>query len=805
MNAILNADSYALNLHALLPLATALVALGLGSFLSIREGVSRALVPFLLLSLSLLVWMTCSTFMYLAVGEPVAYFWSKLGTIGVVSVPASALYFFVSVIDKRDELKLQTALAWLGTLAFVVMLFATDSVVSGVGQYAWGYYPIYGPAGYAFVAFNVLVLGGSLLLLLKAHKSSRIGSANRERVRLMILGLIVATFASVDFLATLGIGVYPVGAAFLMITFALLGYIILHYHLVEITPALASEKIIDTISDALVVLDENGIIRLTNPAAERLLEQSAADLVGQALPSGFDDEIIGNIRERLLNGENVEDREIAFRDKNGKLRVLTLSASTLKKREHVLALIYVLCDITEQKKAEQKVRFLAYNDPLTRLPNRVRLDELFERMLDDAKKNGDTVTVLFVDLDRFKRINDTLGHNAGDKLLCDVSDRLKSCVRGQSQSSSSNRKSDGVIARIGGDEFAVTLIGVERIWDIRNVSTRILDAMSQPFKLGGQEVFIGASIGISQFPRDGDDAKTLLKHADTAMYHAKDAGRNTFHFYNSSMTAETVDRLDLELDLRRALERNEFELHYQPQIDIRSGQVIGAEALLRWKHATRGFVSPAEFIPLAEESGVICSIGQWVLDEACRQLGAWHQAGFGDLRVAVNLSERQFRQNIVLDVSKALSRAGIDANALELELTEGIIMRNADQTITRLEELKAMGCTISVDDFGTGYSSLSYLKRFPIDIIKIDRSFVREITTDQDDEAITQAIISMAHNLKRDVIAEGVETSDQASVLRREGCHLMQGYLFARPLPSDEFLVFLQSHQTAEVRALKAG
>ncbi|MHB1292099.1 MAG: bifunctional diguanylate cyclase/phosphodiesterase [Sulfuricella sp.] len=437
----------------------------------------------------------------------------------------------------------------------------------------------------------------------------------------------------------------------------------------------------------------------------------------------------------------------------------------------------VFADLTEKKLAEVHAHRLAYYDPLTELPNRQMLDERLKQSLASARNNNRRVALLYLDLDRFKTINDTLGHPFGDKLLQAVAERLAGHVR------------DGdTIARFSGDEFAVVLSDVGSQHNAALVAQKILDALAEPFNLEQQEVFITPSIGIALFPLDADNKDDLIKNADAAMGHTKAQGGNGFHFYTADMNATTSQRLTMETQLRKALERDEFVLHYQPQVSLRSGRIIGMEALIRWQHPERGLVAPGEFIPLLEETGLIVSVGEWVLRTACAQNSAWLAEGLPSLRVAVNLSARQFRQSgLATMVNQALRDAGLAPEHLELEVTESIMIQDLQTTITTLHQLHALGIQISIDDFGTGYSSLSYLKRLPISKIKIDRSFVRDICIDPDDAAIANAVISLGHSMKMQVIAEGVETVEQLDHLRAQGCDEIQGYYFSRSLPAEAF------------------
>jgi PAS domain S-box-containing protein len=464
-------------------------------------------------------------------------------------------------------------------------------------------------------------------------------------------------------------------------------------------------------------------------------------------------------------------------------------------------------DITERKQAESQIRLLAYYDGLTLLPNRLMFTEKLNQALANAQRQNRLLAMLFLDLDRFKQINDTLGHSVGDRLLQGVADRLRKCLRSGdtiARGGDSARGSGDNVARLGGDEFIVSLTDLTRVEDVQKVAYRILEALKEPFRIEKHEVFVTTSIGISLFPYDGTDLETLLKNADAAMYHAKDAGRSNFQFYSKSMNAAAEKRLTLENKLRKALDRGEFQLHYQPLIDVDTWRIVGAEALIRWRHPELGLVSPAEFIPLAEETGLIVPIGEWVLRTACAQIRKWHDLGTRDLFMAVNISGRQFSQEaLVATIEKVVRATGVDPKRLELEITESVLMHNAEETVQTLEVLKAMGPRISVDDFGTGYSSLSYLRRFPIHTLKIDRSFVNDVTTDPGDAAIVAAIIAMARGLSLEVIAEGVETPDQRTFLLQEGCRLMQGYLFGRPVPAEDFETLLKGQAGPQASAAR--
>ena len=450
--------------------------------------------------------------------------------------------------------------------------------------------------------------------------------------------------------------------------------------------------------------------------------------------------------------------------------------------------VMVVRDITLEKVSAEKIKRLAYFDTLTGMPNRESFLEKLELELRRARQAVHRVALLFLDLDDFKRVNDTLGHSTGDALLQAVSTRLKEQLRAGDMIARPALDETGLhLARLGGDEFTIVLADLEDTQTIGMVASRLQTLLARPFQLGSQEITVTASIGIAVFPDDGEDAAALLKHADTAMYHAKDQGRNNWQMYEKTLTTETTARMTLENDLRKALERDEFHVVYQPQVRAEDGAIVGIEALVRWQHPERGMISPAAFIPVAEDSGLILAIGDSVLRTACRHMRTWQEKGLDIPRVAVNVSARQLRSHDFLEsVAAIIAETGIDADRLELELTESILMEPDAQRIDAFHRLRTLGVHFSIDDFGTGYSSLSYIKRFPIGMLKIDQSFVRGLPDNGDDAGITTAIIAMASSLGLEVIAEGVETRAQLEFLRQEKCQKIQGYLFSKPLPPAE-------------------
>jgi diguanylate cyclase (GGDEF)-like protein len=487
-----------------------------------------------------------------------------------------------------------------------------------------------------------------------------------------------------------------------------------------------------------------------------------------------------------------EDAQLAARTaqsrRSSDLSVITAAVATLFNLGLLGAVILLARrEIKERRQAEEVVKFAATHDPLTGLPNRVLLAERVNRAVAAAKSEGRSTAVLFIDLDRFKNINDALGHEAGDRLLQNVADRLVRCVR----------RSD-TVARQGGDEFVVLVENFQAPRDLIQVAEKILAEVAGPMTVYGKEFQITASIGMSTFPADGEDLRSLLKNADIAMYRAKQQG-NAYQFYAHQMSAHSVERLELEAALRQALDRDELRLHYQPKIAARTGRVTGIECLLRWQHPTLGIVQPDQLVPLAEETGLIVPIGKWALRTACLQARSWAAQGLPLFRMAVNLSARQFMSATLLeDVMETIADTGMDPRLVEFEVTESMMMREPEEAVKLLRELKTIGVRLTIDDFGTGYSSLAYLKRLPIDCVKIDASFVRGIPVDASDVAITETIIAMSGSLGLKVVAEGVETHDQAKFLEQRGCDEMQGFYFSRPLPAEGLAAYLRQETMPE-------
>jgi diguanylate cyclase (GGDEF)-like protein/PAS domain S-box-containing protein len=441
-------------------------------------------------------------------------------------------------------------------------------------------------------------------------------------------------------------------------------------------------------------------------------------------------------------------------------------------------------DITDRRLAEEQLQFIATHDALTALPNRLMFSNLLSHTIETAKRYSNRFALFFIDLDRFKSINDALGHQAGDQLLVDTAQRLRRCLR-----------TSDVLARISGDEFVLLAPQLDNEESAAVVARKIIAEVSEPMYLLEQKCQITASVGICLYPEHGGDEKTLVKNADSAMYAAKEAGKNNYQFFNSSSTSQSLERMALESELRSALANNEFSLQYQAKLDLRNNNITGVEALLRWNNPKYGSISPAQFIPMAEETGLIVPIGRWVLMTACKQNVEWQKQGLPPICVAVNISARQFlNRDLLINIKEALEESGMAPELLELEITESMVMHHVDQAVALLYEIKKLGARIAIDDFGTGYSSLAQLKRFPIDTLKVDRSFINEVAHDADDQAITDAVIALGKSLSLTIIAEGVETKEQQDFLRKHSCDEMQGYYFSRPVPPAEFSELLRTH-----------
>ncbi len=557
-----------------------------------------------------------------------------------------------------------------------------------------------------------------------------------------------------------------------------------------------AEVTVRSIADGVITIDRNENIRYMNPVAEALTGYSLKEALGLPLSKVFNTHNTRNshnfqtsshhfMSPDAHNRFNRSNKSKTFVNRTGtKYAIRTVSGEIRDAQGESDGMVLAISDVSETKEILDKIAHQASHDELTQLPNRALLMDRLHQAVTRAQRSKKQIAVMFVDLDGFKKINDGLGHAAGDILIKLAAERLSQC----------GRKGD-TVARLGGDEFVLVLEGWSKSMRVFAVANKVLKQLAQPFWVDNQEAFISASIGISLYPKDGDDAEALLKTADTAMYHAKEEGKNNFQFFSSSANRQVFERLELEKQLRYAMERDELEIHYQPQISLKTGKIVGVEALSRWHHPKLGMIPPSRFIALAEENGLILPLGEWVTRRACRQAAEWQQQGFSPIQVAVNLSPRQFsQQDLLAFLTGILADTGLDPKLLKLEITENLLVKDYQRANKCLRKFRELGGKVSIDDFGTGYSSLSYLKSMPVDQIKIDRSFVNDIATNKKDAAIAEAIITMAHGLELDVIAEGVETQEQMQVLKQLKCDEIQGFYYSVPLEARRISALLSKN-----------
>ncbi len=798
----LDPSHYFLNIFSIPTFLTTLAILLLGVLVLVRERISVVSVCFSVLTLTVSVWLFTYSWAYSSLDEGTAYWWVKISYVGLPFIASATYQFTIAVLGITRRFKLLAWAAWLSCGFFSIMGIASPFLATGVYRYSWGFYPRYDWLGAIFIAVFVSLLLGSMVhywLALQAERQPDWrANIHRRRIKALMLAFAVGYLGVFDFAAAYGVPLYPFGYA------PILGFILVAaraiwiYHLVDITPAFAARQIVDTMAEGLIVLDQQGVVRLANgPAGERFGLQRD-DLLGKPLSEALDDKAFSAQLEYLLaSGNPLHDHEIIYNRKEGETRTLSLKTSTMQGKDgQALATICIVGDVTERKRAEEQLKHQAFHDSLTGLPNRPLFLDRLEHALTRAQRQNGSVAVLFLDLDNFKMINDSLGHKVGDQLLMAVTERLKGCMR----------PSD-TIARLGGDEFTVLLEDVQDLTIPISVAERIAQQLRTPISLRGSdqpkvqtkplhmehsEVFVTTSIGIAVKQGDHDHPDDLLRRADVAMYEAKRKGKACYALFEPKLTSRVKRFLQIENELRLALEREEFRVFYQPIVNLETNRISGLEALVRWAHATRGLVLPAEFISVAEQTGLIVPIGQWVLEESCRQVAKWEQARRNSqslsppLTVSVNLSGRQFAHpGLLEDITRTLRDTCLDPHALKLEITESVAMEDVDSALTILQRLKKLGVQLAIDDFGTGHSALSYLKRFPIDTLKVDRSFIDGLGQDPEDTAIVRATIAFAKTLNLTVTAEGIETTEQLAELRMLDCDQGQGYYFAMPMPAE--------------------
>ncbi|HXI12397.1 MAG TPA: EAL domain-containing protein [Thermoanaerobaculia bacterium] len=760
-------------------LPTFVTALGiffLGLLVEVRERGTFVSRIFLILTSTVTVWLLAFSMMYSTHSAAKAFFWAKAAYLGIPFIASAVYTFGLVLLGKWDQKRTWIFVNWAIAAVFSTLLVGTNLLISGLKTYWWGPYPQFTLWVLPFLGFFCLTLLATMRHYWLAYRMEPRDKA-RRRIRAFMFAFAAGYLGLVDYLASFGMAVYPFGYL------AILGFILLaarairRYQLVTLTPEFAASKILEAMQGFVLVTDLDGKIRVSNSAVCGLLGYSESALKGVS--------ILDILRSRGEQGISLSEltplalstKELFIVGEGGRAVPVSVSASTVRDKNGVEeGTVYIALDLTDLLEAQERVAFQTYHDTLTSLPNRRSLRERIQMSIAHAERHSASFALLLLDLDRLNAINETLGHQIGDEVMTTMSSRVWESTR-----------AEDFVARLDGDEFVVLLHELGGEHEPARVAQRMLDAISKPMLLAGEDHTVTASVGIALFPADGKDLDGLLQSARVAVSRAKELGRNNYQHCSAELTARSMNRMTLEKDLRRAVENGDFLLHFQPQVNLRTGDIAGVEALVRWTHPVRGNVPPGEFIKLAEESRLIIPLGEWVLECAAAQAARWEREGAGVFRMSVNLSPMQFQQGrLVETVERVLSSTGLRPGSLDLEITETAAMKDADATIAMLHQLADLGVNLSIDDFGTGYSSLSYLKRFPIGTVKIDQSFVRDVTSDPDNGAIVSGMIALAHNLDLHVIAEGVETEDEADFLREHACEEMQGYLFSRPLPSVE-------------------
>ncbi|MEO8216400.1 MAG: EAL domain-containing protein [Acidobacteriota bacterium] len=765
--------------------------IGLGAYAHERRPVARA---FLIFTSSIAVWLLSFGLMFASIDQQAALVWAHCGYLGIPLIPAAAFHFVVQLLRKRDRKHRAIPVLWTISTLLAVLGAGTELVVSGVRQYWWGWYPQLGWLGAVTIVYIAAVIGYVLFMFFNALPDEQSNTQHR-RIELFAVAHVIGSFALLDSIASFGVPLYPSGVigVFGYMFFALV--IISRYGLADRRTDFSPSQILDTMVDSVIVVDLDGCIRAINQGTTNLFGFRPGELIGKGMGTLIESPMnVGRASDTLIRGGKIRNRAMIWRDSEGALVEVAVSGAALRNDDGAPSgIVYTAIDIRDREQADQ-IQYQAYHDALTGLPNRMELKNQLALEIESATLDRSMVAVLLLDLDGFKLVNETLGHSVGDELLQSVAFRIRASLR-----------ENDLLARLGGDEFAV-LIRARRREDVEAIAEKIRVGVARPFSLAQQSLYLTVSIGVALYPEDGIGAESLLKNADNAMYHAKDLGRNNIQFCAPTIAVRSRERLVVEHGLRRAIDRGEFVLHYQPLISLSTRQVAGVEALLRWQHPDRGLISPGVFIAIAEETGLIVPIGQWVVRQACQDAHLL-QESFEGLRLGINLSARQFREHdLMAAVREILEETEVSPQHVQFEITESVAMRHADITVEILREIKDMGMKIAIDDFGTGYSSLSYLKRFPIDTLKLDQSFVAGIGSDEGDEAIVSAVLAMSRALNLKVVAEGVETGEQLAFLEKHRCDEIQGYLVSRPLPIEAAAEFLRTYSASKLdEAIPAG
>ena len=758
-----------------LPLLLSVCVLGLltsGLFILVHEGYSRAGWLHFFSCASFAGWEACLCAGFLIDDVTRKEVWLRIGTFCAVFLPAIVLHMDAALGGKLHSRRFHVVAVWLACIGLAVAM-PGNFVIEGVHKFSWGYMPQFGILGWVYTFLLVQSISTGARIYGELKHSGHPESATARRGRLLLRGLIVGSFGAVDLLPLFGVDVYPLGGIPMLGMTLIDLYATWRVRLIEITPEFASQQLMNTISDGVLVLDQDGIVRLVNPAAYAILGCSTTGLLHRPPAADMAHSLFGWNEVPYFPRANVTRKDCVYVRADGQKICLNVSIAMMREgTASPVAAVITLHDVTASRAAQDEIRRLAYYDPLTGLANRVLFRDRAEQAFARAQRDKTLVALLFLDLDRFKTINDSVGHPAADTLLCEIASRLLAGVR-----------ATDIVSRQGGDEFLILLTGLHHPDEVTHIAQKILQTVSSPFQVGRCSITPSFSIGIGLYPTHAGSFSALLSCADTALYHAKESGRNTHRFFTEEMDVSNLERLELEGHLRHAIELGQLYLHYQPQVDLYTGQVCGAEALLRWNHPELGEISPARFIPVAEDCGLIIQIGAWVIHEVCRQMRTWRNEGVPGMRIAVNLSTVQFRRDdIALVVQTALQSNGVEPSMLEMEITESVLLYESPDVERNLRALKQLGVRLAIDDFGAGYSSFAYLKKFQVDKLKIDRSFIQDIPGDTENAAIVRAIVQLGHSLNLTIVAEGVETHAQASFLRECGCEVAQGFLFGRPM-----------------------
>lgn len=747
---------------------------------------------FLALILSIVVWSFATAFYISAPNVAACSTWYKISSVGCYIFIGSVLQFFLFFTKKEKFLSRwwMYALLYSPAIFFSLMEVVLDFYVKSYQRGQNGWVISAQTDSIWFITSIVYIVGYFAACIVLSIRFQRTVITQREsnQARVLTITSILSLAVGLALMVVVSIleldipDITPISGAIWSIG---IFYAIVKYQLMTLTPSFIAENLFQTIADSVILADPYGTVININPETESLLGYQKNELLGRSLHEVFSmDSSSSKPIPELLNRCPVRGAETYMVSKTEARIPVILSISECD--DHFgtrLGFVLASKDVTEYKKAEEKIQYLATHDSLTGLPNRLMFIQLLDHAILSAKREVKSLAVCFVDLDRFKSIDDTKGHDAGDELLRTIAARYKQVLR-----------ASDVVCRQGGDEFVILIENIRKPSDLKQIASQILQSTYEPVVLLGDECRVTASIGISIYPKDGEDSQQLMKNADMAMYCAKEEGKNNFQYYSKDLQSLSMGRLAIEKNLRMALERNEFSLHYQAKVNFKTGKITGVEALLRWQNAELGSVTPTQFIPVAEETGIIVPIGKWVLREACAQNIIWQKQGLPAIRMAVNLSLRQLLdENLPRDIENALRDSGMNPQLLELEVTESMIMNNPKKMIEILQRIKDMGICLAIDDFGTGYSSLAQLKQFPVDTLKIDRSFIRNLPEDKDDKAIAHAIICMGETLGLTVVAEGVETVEQMNYLKDQSCDEMQGFYFSKPVVPEQFAELLRA------------